>query len=145
MTPEGKVKKKIRKVLDKYEGSIYIFMSVPSGFGKQTLDYLCIFRGRGFAIEAKVYGEHPTTRQEGHIDDITDAGGPVFVIDGDDSLAVFEEWLDAVAEQPALTGAIYRPVGREGRAAPSVRSPRGGDSGRQGNRPRRQRQAVAQD
>lgn len=96
MTPEGKVKKKINKALDKYKGSIYVFMSVPSGFGKPTLDYLCIFKGIGFAIEAKAFGKPLTTRQEGHRDDINDAGGLVFEIDGDETLKPLVEWLEHV-------------------------------------------------
>ena len=101
MTPEGRVKKKIKVLLDKYYGSIYFFMSVPSGYGKPTLDYLGIFHGLGFAIEAKAFRKDLTTRQEGHRDDIVAAGGKVFVIDGDETLSVFAAWLEQVEKEHA--------------------------------------------
>lgn len=98
-TPEGRVKKKINRVLDKYDSRIYYFMPVPNGYGKATIDYLCFFRGRGFAIEAKAFGEVPRSRQEGIISDIQASGAKVFVIDGDTT--ELELWLDAVEDDEA--------------------------------------------
>jgi len=94
MTPEGRTKRKINAVLKRYAGRIYVHMPVPSGFGRQTLDYLCVFRGFGFAIEAKRPGGVPTPRQEETIADIQAADGRVFVIDDDTS--ELEAWLAAV-------------------------------------------------
>lgn len=95
-TPEGKVKSRINKILDKYKGRIYKFMPVPGGYGKSTLDYLGIFRGRGFAIEAKAPGKVPTPRQEQIADDIRAGGGRVFVIDGDTT--ELELWLESMED-----------------------------------------------
>lgn len=99
MTPEGRVKQKINKVLDKYEDRIYSYMPVPGGFGKPTLDYLGFFYGLGFAIEAKRPKKGPTSRQEGTIADVLASGAQAFVINDDASLAVFAAWLEQVERE----------------------------------------------
>lgn len=99
MTPEGKVKARIKKVLDNYKGRIYTYMPVPGGFGKPTLDYIGFFHGRGFAIEAKKPRGEPTERQDGTIADMRAAGARVFVIDGlNGELEQLDLWLDAVED-----------------------------------------------
>lgn len=99
MTPEGKVKAEVKKILDKYEGRIYYHMPVPTGFGRSSLDYLGFFYGRGFAIETKRAGKEPTKRQEGIAEDITASGTPVFVIIGLGSTGALEAWLEMVETQ----------------------------------------------
>lgn len=102
MTPEGKVKRAIRKVLDKYK-SAYVFMSVPSGYGKSTLDYLICCHGRFIAIEAKAPGKKPTPRQKKIIGEIERAGGDVLVIDtekGAQQLGVLLSGIECEASQP---------------------------------------------
>ncbi len=103
-TPEGKVKKEIKKVLDKYkgEGHIYWYMPVPGGYGKSTLDYLGFFYGLGFAIEAKRPRKGPTDRQGVVRDEIRAAGAEVFVINDDESLVDFEDWLQSVSVKQLL-------------------------------------------
>ena len=88
-TPEGAVKAKIDKVLKKH--GVYIFKPVQAGYGKQGLDYHCIFMGRAFCIEAKRPGAKPTPRQQLTMQEIVQAGGEVFVIDGD--ISELEGWL----------------------------------------------------
>jgi len=90
MTPEGKTKKKITEVL-KAHGAYYE-MPVPTGFGKSGLDYTGCHKKRFFSIEAKAPGKKPTPRQELTIKAIENAGGKVFVIDGDCSQ--LESWLN---------------------------------------------------
>ncbi len=80
MTPEGKVKAKIKRILN--NAGVYFFMPVQTGYGMPTLDFLCFHMGAGFAIEAKALGKKPTKRQEAIIHDIQLAGAQVFVIDG---------------------------------------------------------------
>lgn len=80
MTPEGKVKAKVKKILN--NAGAYYFMPVQTGYGMPTLDFLCFHRGQGFAIEAKALGKKPTKRQEAIIHDIQFSGALVFVIDG---------------------------------------------------------------
>jgi hypothetical protein len=96
MTPEGKIKQKIKKILDNYGSRIYVYMPVPGGYGKSTLDYLGFIDGRGFAIEAKRPGKEPTTRQQIIRAEIERSGTPVFLINDDESLQDFECWLEAV-------------------------------------------------
>ena len=94
MTPEGRVKAKINKVLDAYKPELWRYMPVPGGFGKQALDYICCYRGVFFSIEAKRPGGGPTEKQLGTIEDIEAAQGKVFVIDGDNGqLEELEKWL----------------------------------------------------
>jgi hypothetical protein len=93
MTPEGRVKLKIRRFLKSFEPDLYYEMPVPSGFGKAGLDFHCCYRGLYFAIEAKKPKGKPTARQELTIDAIRRAGGAVFVIDSAEGLAGLEHWL----------------------------------------------------
>jgi hypothetical protein len=95
MTPEGKVKKKIKAVLDKYKESdyLYYYMPVPGGFGAQSLDYIGWYHSLAFAIEAKREGGVPTARQEGTIANMRLAGARVFVIDGESGVIELDEWL----------------------------------------------------
>lgn len=90
-TPEGKVKEKVKRVLKAHDA--YYHMPVQNGMGSPTLDFVGCHFGRYFAIETKAPGKKPTPRQELTIDQIRQAGGKVFVIDGDTS--DLEEWLDA--------------------------------------------------
>jgi hypothetical protein len=96
MTPEGKIKNKIKTLLDSYGSKLYYYMPVPIGYGKRTLDYLGCAHGEFFAIEAKRPGAKPTPLQSGTIVDILNAGGAPFVVYDDDTLADLKSWLDAI-------------------------------------------------
>jgi hypothetical protein len=104
MTPEGKVKQKIKTVLETYreQGVLYYHMDVPVGYGKSTLDYLGFLLGFGFAIEAKAPGKKPSERQLGIIEDIEKSGARVFVIDGVPSLTIFNDWCQEVLASQTL-------------------------------------------
>jgi hypothetical protein len=94
-TPEGKVKDRIRDLLDGYEG-LWQYWPVPSGYGRKTVDILGCYRGRFFAIEAKADGKQPTELQLDELRNVNAAGGSAFVIVGQDSpvLAALKRWLD---------------------------------------------------
>ncbi len=85
MTPEGRVKASINRVLSRHK-SVYSFMSVPGGYGPSTIDYLLCVRGVFIGIEAKRPDKQPTPRQDIIIAKIKAAGGIVFVIDGPETL-----------------------------------------------------------
>lgn len=108
MTPEGKVKAKIKKELTRYT-ELYYYMPVPGGFGKTTLDYLGCHHGRFFAIEAKAPGKKLTQMQERDRDIIRAAGGVVFEIIGDVGLEELARWLKEVDDNehpsPDIDGA----------------------------------------
>lgn len=95
-TPEGKVKARIKEVLDKAPTTTY-FMPVQTGYGAATLDFLGCSAGRFFAVEAKAAGKIPTYRQEYTIRQYAAAGGAVFVLAGEDETTAewvrFKAWL----------------------------------------------------
>ncbi len=86
MTPEGRVKAKLRKRLKAEFPNCYIFMPVQNGMGAATLDYLICIDGRFVSIETKAPGKKPTPRQETTIQTIREAGGLVFVVDGEEGI-----------------------------------------------------------
>ena len=94
MTPEGKVKAKVKAALKRYKPHVWYDMPVPSGFGKPTLDFIGSAWGLAFAIETKKPGGVPTPRQAQTIEDIEASHAQVFVIDGDNGqLEELETWL----------------------------------------------------
>ena len=99
MTPEGKVKRRVKTILDLEEA--YNHWPVQTGYGKACLDCHGCHKGRYFAIETKAPGNHPTPRQKLTIDDIEEAGGKVFVIgehwdisNGYSGMNELKAWLD---------------------------------------------------
>lgn len=96
MTPEGKVKDRIKSVLKKYAKTVYWHMPVQNGMGAPTLDFVGCAHGRYFAIEAKAPGGKMTARQILTAKEIRAAGGMVFVIDGTadtHTVELLELWL----------------------------------------------------
>lgn len=95
-TPEGKVKKAVRKVLDGRGTDMWYFMPVPMRYGRKTVDFLCCYRGQFFVIEAKAPGEEPTELQEDELRNVALAGGATFVVDNVDGLEPLKFWLAVV-------------------------------------------------
>lgn len=107
MTPEGKVKDDLKKLLAAYgifpaskAGSFpeyatgWYFMPVSSGHGVSGIpDFLGHYLGRFWAVETKAPGKKPTGFQALQIAAIRQSGGAVFVIDGDTT--EFECWLNS--------------------------------------------------
>ena len=82
-TPEGKVKKAVRQVLDGL-GAYYV-MPVTGGFGRQGApDFLVCIKGRFYGIECKAGKNQPTALQEINLKQIIEAGGVALVIREDD-------------------------------------------------------------
>lgn len=78
-TPEGKVKAKVKALLNKYD--IYHFMPATGGYGRSGVpDFICCVRGKFLAIECKAGDARPTALQVREMDRITQAGGVSFVI-----------------------------------------------------------------
>jgi hypothetical protein len=92
------MKRSISAVLRKYNDYIYVYMSVPVGYGRSTLDYMGFACGLGFAIEAKREGGRPSTRQEGVIEQMRQAGAKVFIVNNHESLQELDQWLTTVVE-----------------------------------------------
>lgn len=91
MTPEGKIKQKVRMVLNAF-GS-YHHAPVLNGMGKPSLDFICCHKGRFFAVETKAAGKQFTVRQEQTALEIRDAGGVVFRVSCKEELQALIEWL----------------------------------------------------
>lgn len=85
MTPEGKIKRKLREKLNALPKR-YIFMPVQTGLGATTLDYLICVNGHFVAIETKALGKTMTQRQELIAYQIMLSGGTVFVVDSEDAI-----------------------------------------------------------
>ena len=79
LTPEGKVKKRVRLVLDKL--GAYYSMPVTNGFGKQGApDFLVCYQGKFFGIETKAGKGKTTALQELNLKHIREAGGIALVV-----------------------------------------------------------------
>ena len=97
MTPEGKVKAAVDKILKRYAPYVHYCKPVQNGMGSPTLDYLGCAGGKFFAIETKAPGKPPTARQEITIAAIQAAGGAVFVINGDPrEMNDLIDWIESV-------------------------------------------------
>lgn len=93
-TPEGRVKAKVRKVLEKYPH--WGFWPVPTGYGRTSLDYIGCINGRFFAIETKAPGKKPTPLQEQTMKQMMHSGGIVFLVVGGEegeALRSLDIWL----------------------------------------------------
>ena len=99
MTPEGRVKAKVRATIEQFDGS-YQCWPVFRGLGKTTVDLLGCYRGRFFGVETKAPGKKPTLRQQMSLKEIAAAGGETFVIDDVDcpELLRLEAWLIQLRE-----------------------------------------------
>lgn len=92
MTPEGKVKARVKRVLNSF-GATYFEMPVPTGYGKSGLDFSCCVNGRALFIETKAPGENPTPRQRETMTKQLSAGASVFIISGEEGLCALFRWL----------------------------------------------------
>lgn len=81
MTPEGRVKAKVKALLKSY--GAYYHMPVQNGMGKPSLDFVCCHKGRFLAIETKTEKGKLTTRQQVTMDEMQKAGAIVLVIRGE--------------------------------------------------------------
>jgi Holliday junction resolvase len=98
MTPEGYVKKEVRRVLDTIGGDVWYFMPVSNGMGAHGIpDFIGCCRGVMFGIEAKAVGGKPTRLQTIQMDKIRRSGGEAIVVVG-----VSEA--KALAEHPLFRG-----------------------------------------
>lgn len=79
MTPEGKVKAAVRKIL--VEEGVYYFSPAANGFGRAGIpDIICCVHGRFVAFELKAGKGKTTALQEREIDAINNNGGFALVV-----------------------------------------------------------------
>ena len=84
MTPEGKVKSRVKSVLTKR--GAWWYCPVSNGMGAPSLDFLCAIKGNMFGIETKAPGRKPTPRQRLTMRSMMDKDIPCFVIDGTEDM-----------------------------------------------------------
>ena len=90
-TPEGKVKKRVKEILDK-KGAYY-FMPATGGFGRSGVpDIVGCFNGVFFAIECKAGKGIPTALQEREMKNIRKAGGQAWVVN-EENVDTVPQWL----------------------------------------------------
>lgn len=90
MTPEGRVKNKVKAILKANE--IWYFMPSANGFGKVGVpDFICCWDGKFFAIETKAPGKRHTltANQQMQIGLIQKAKGWALVVDDEQQLIDF--------------------------------------------------------
>lgn len=79
MTPESKVKRRVTKILQKYEA--YYFSPVTGGFGRSGVpDIVACYQGVFIGIECKAGDNKPTALQFKNFEDIHKNGGWVMVV-----------------------------------------------------------------
>ena len=97
MTPEVKVKKQVRRILDDLH--IYHFLPPANGYGRAGVpDIIGCVLGRFIAIECKAGKNKTTALQDRELESIQKAGGFAFVVN--------EHNLDQLQEE--LTWLIQR-------------------------------------
>ena len=78
-TPEGRVKAKVKALLNKYNA--YHFMPATGGYGRSGVpDIIGCYNGFFFAIECKAGDNKPTALQLRELDNIAKAGGDIFLV-----------------------------------------------------------------
>ena len=131
MTPEGRVKKNISRILTSFP-SVYSFMPVQHGLGAAGVDYHCVIGmlvqfasglvemvPLAFFIEAKKPGGGPTGRQDNFIKERkAKQNARTFVIDEDPSISKgaglddLVEWLGEIENNNERLRALYNPEGK---------------------------------
>jgi hypothetical protein len=96
-TPESKVKAKIKAILK--EHGVYYAMPIGTGYGNAGVpDFLCCFKGRFLAIEAKANGGTTTALQDKNLRDIEVAGGITCVLN-EDNVSALGGYLNLMKEK----------------------------------------------
>lgn len=95
MTPEGKVKERVKKILRKH--GVYYYMPVSNGMGAPSLDFICCAKGRFLAIETKAANKGMTHRQMLTAKDMARAGAMVFLVnEASDLPEKLDLWLSGI-------------------------------------------------
>ena len=100
MTPEGRIKAKVKRRLDALP-CLYQFRPVQNGMGAPSLDILVCAGGWFIAIETKAPGKKMTPRQETTATQMRTAGALVLVVSDDLTLAIAMAKIRARCRVPA--------------------------------------------
>lgn len=109
MTPEAKVKAKVKKIL--VELGAYYTMPMGTGFSSSGApDFIICIAGLFYGIECKANGGKPTALQLKHLDDIRKAGGVALVVDETNVENLRKELLSHVKSKEDLVALESRQV-----------------------------------
>jgi Holliday junction resolvase len=103
MTPEGKVKKRVKAILD--ELKVYHFSPMQNGMGRAGIpDIVACHNGRFVGIECKAGSNKPTALQERELNRILNAGGEAYVINEENIEQLREEliWMNRQSRDDLL-------------------------------------------
>jgi Holliday junction resolvase len=95
MTPEAKVKKHVKAILD--ELKVYHFSPMQNGMGRAGIpDIVACHGGKFIGIECKAGNNKPTALQERELNRILEAGGEAYVINEENIEQLREEliWMN---------------------------------------------------
>lgn len=104
MTPEGRVKKRVKEILA--DLNAYSVMPVTGGYGGSGApDFIICIAGLFYGIECKANGGKATALQLKHHDDIRKAGGIALIVDETNVENLRKEILNHVEESKNLVHA----------------------------------------
>jgi len=130
LTPEGKVKARVKQLLTEF--GCYFHMPVQNGMGEPTLDFIVCANGIFAGIETKAGKQVPTKRQQITMEKMQHAGGWTFLVNEVTGLAELRTWLEFVygrhSRQGKPTSRGRGPTHAAGDPAPP--RPRGGGHGK---------------
>ena len=109
VTPEGRSKAKVNKMLAEFGSDCWRFMSFQSGYGIPALDYILCFRGHFVSIETKRAGEDLTPLQKSTRRSMWGAGGIVLRVRDDDELEEARRILVELEWSHEVEGKLYIP------------------------------------
>jgi Holliday junction resolvase len=79
MTPEAKVKKQVRAILDYF--GVYYFAPATGGYGRSGVpDFVGCYKGRFLGIEVKAGSNEPTALQQRELATIRKKGGVGIIV-----------------------------------------------------------------
>jgi hypothetical protein len=124
MTPEGRVKKKVKDILE--DLGAYYTMPVTGGYGNSGApDFIICIAGLFYGIECKANGGKATALQMKQHDDIRKAGGIALIVDENNVVNLRKELLSYVQSKanpsPAQVGQVNQGSGESHKVKRSVR------------------------
>lgn len=124
MTPEGRVKKKVKDILE--DLGAYYTMPVTGGYGNSGApDFIICIAGLFYGIECKANGGKATALQMKQHDDIRKAGGIALIVDENNVVNLRKELLSYVQSKanpsPTQVGQVSQGSGESHKVKRSVR------------------------
>ena len=96
ITPEGKTKARLDRLLKKYGNDLHAFKPVQNGMGSPALDYIVCYKGRYASIETKAGAAKMAPRQEVTAGALRKAGAAVFLVNDVSGEQELIMWLGSV-------------------------------------------------